>query len=84
MTLRVMTENIFPPIPIRQFDWVAWFDNYGAEGPHEHGATEAEAIRKLWAGQGRTPDGLRCIYCGTDANTVQGCAVGGCPIGNDL
>lgn len=53
------------------------------EGPHEHGKTEAEAVSRLWASQGRTADGLSCLHCGKPADQTQSCAVGGCPIGND-
>jgi hypothetical protein len=81
--LTVKTANVFPPIPIRQFDWVAWFDGM-EEGPQEHGTTEAEAVSRLWAGQGRTSDGKSCLHCGCPADVVAGCAVGGCPLGNDL
>jgi len=80
--LKVVTENIYPPIPIRQFDWIAYFDGM-EEGPHEHGKTEEEAVSRLWASQGRTADGLSCLHCGKPADQTQSCAVGGCPIGND-
>lgn len=82
--LKVMTSNIYPPIPIRSFDWVAWFDDFGEDGPHEHGATESEAVSRLWAGQGRTSDGSSCLHCGKPADQTQSCSVGGCPIGNDI
>jgi hypothetical protein len=42
---KVVTENIYPPIPIRQFDWTAHYDD--PEGPCGYGATEAEAIADL-------------------------------------
>lgn len=44
---KVTTEFIFPPIPVREFDWVATFDDYEPGGPVGRGATEAEAIEDL-------------------------------------
>lgn len=41
----IVTEFVYPPIPIRRFDWVAHYDD--PEGPTGHGATEAEAIADL-------------------------------------
>jgi len=48
---KVRTSNIYPPIPLRQFDWQAVFDN---DEPNDsgymmigYGATEAEAIEDL-------------------------------------
>ena len=43
--MKIVTENIYPPIPIRQFDWVAHCDD--EEGPTGTGATEQEAIDEL-------------------------------------
>ncbi len=47
----VKTEYIFPPIPIRTEDWMAWFDDDDETGPHGFGETEADAIEDLmqWA-----------------------------------
>ena len=83
MTLKVITNFIYPPIPIRCFDWVAYFDGYEESGLCEHGETEAIAIERLMRTQGMTPDG-KCTHCGAPSDKVMGCAVGGCPIGNDL
>lgn len=49
MTLpqKIRTENIFPPIPIRAFDWCATFENYEPGCPIGYGATEQEAIDDL-------------------------------------
>ena len=49
---RIVTSFIYPPIPIRSFDWSAHLDSYdGAPDagfqPVGHGATEAEAIADL-------------------------------------
>jgi hypothetical protein len=44
--MKIRTEHVYPPIPIRQFDWCA-VDDDTYDGPGSligHGATEAEAI----------------------------------------
>ena len=43
---KVKTEHVYPPIPVRQFDWMA-YDDATYDGPGSltgHGATEAEAV----------------------------------------
>lgn len=49
--MKVRTTNIFPPIPLRQFDWQAVFDD---DEPNDngsmmvgYGSTEAEALEDL-------------------------------------
>ena len=49
MTRKIITEHIFPPIPIRQFDWQATEDGWDLGLPIGHGATEQEAIDDLMA-----------------------------------
>ena len=44
---KIVTEHVFPPIPIRSCDWCATFDGYEPGDPQGWGATEAEAIRDL-------------------------------------
>ena len=48
---KIITTFILPPIPIRDFDWQATFDDYdGAEDskcPMGFGSTEQEAINNL-------------------------------------
>lgn len=45
---RIATKNICPPIPIRQFDWVAFVEGDEEDNAlHAHGATELEAVRNL-------------------------------------
>lgn len=82
MPLKVMTDNIHPPIPTTEFDWVAYFDGYEESGPHANGPTEQIAVERLMRTQGMTADGS-CKHCGKMPETVRGCAVGGCPIGED-
>lgn len=56
--MKIRTELVYPPIPIRTMDWQAVLDNYEPGEPDEdgtyhgggpigHGATEAEAIADL-------------------------------------
>lgn len=43
----VITEHIYPSIPIRQFDWSAVTDNYEPGMPIGYGTTEQSAIDDL-------------------------------------
>ena len=63
MTTRIVTQFVYPPIPIRSLDWCATFDDYdGApDAGHQcmgHGATELQAVCDLyddyegWFGEG--------------------------------
>jgi len=52
---KIRTDNIYPPIPIRQFDWVAWYDGEEDEQMATgSGATEAEAVADLIENHPRT------------------------------
>lgn len=42
----IKTEYIFPSIPIRWKDWLAYYDGQ-EEGPQGWGRTEQEAIKDL-------------------------------------
>lgn len=42
----IVTECIYPPIPIRKFDWVAYFDGQ-EEGLSGYGETKQAAIDNL-------------------------------------
>ena len=42
---RIVTSFVYPPIPVRSFDWLAHYDN--PEGPVGSGETEAEAVNDL-------------------------------------
>lgn len=45
--MNIKTVHVYPPIPVRSFDWCA-FDNDGDEsGPYGWGKTEAEAVENL-------------------------------------
>lgn len=87
MPSKIVTSHIYPPIPIRQFDWCAVTDNYDADcdqdgffstHPVGYGATEAEAIADLRA----QLDEDVCPECGAD-KCCYACASQGGP-GADL
>lgn len=44
MSARIVTTHVFPPIPMRQFDWCAHDEDYEDRGIVGWGRTEAEAI----------------------------------------
>ena len=48
MAPKIVTSHVYPPIPDRQFDWLAHYEG-DDEYPHLHGygPTEAEAIDDL-------------------------------------
>jgi hypothetical protein len=43
----VVTENIYPPIPRRNHDWVAYYEGDEEGGPRGYGRTENEARHDL-------------------------------------
>ena len=44
---KVMVDYVFPPIPLRQFDYIAYFDGEEEDGPKGWGQTELDAINDL-------------------------------------
>lgn len=44
---QIKTEFVYPPIPLRQFDWCAYFDGEEEGGPYGWGHTKEEAIADL-------------------------------------
>ena len=44
---KIVTVNEFPPIPVRHFDWCAYWDGEEETGDYGYGATEQEAIDEL-------------------------------------
>lgn len=44
MARNITTRHVFPPIPDRRFDWVAYYEGEEEAGGYGYGATEAEAI----------------------------------------
>lgn len=57
LDIKVHTSHVYPPIPIRGYDWSAVTDDYDVDfdsergyftnHPHGHGATELEAFADL-------------------------------------
>ena len=41
---KIITRNVYPPIPDRRFDWCAYHDGDEENGGYGWGSTEAEAI----------------------------------------
>jgi hypothetical protein len=44
---KIVTSHDYPPIPSRNYDWSARYDNYDGGDPIGYGRTEAEAIADL-------------------------------------
>lgn len=44
---QIVTSNIYPPIPIRDYDWSAHFEGEEERGRYGYGRTEAEAKQDL-------------------------------------
>jgi hypothetical protein len=44
---KIVTRNIYPPIPLRQFDWCAYVDGEEERGEYGYGRTRAEAVADL-------------------------------------
>jgi hypothetical protein len=45
--MKIVTENIRPPVPSRRFDWVAYFADMEDDSPVGFGPTENAAIVDL-------------------------------------
>lgn len=41
--MKIVTSFVYPPIPLRQFDWCATLDGYEPGEPYGEGATEEDA-----------------------------------------
>lgn len=61
---RIITHNVFPPIPIRSFDWCAYLDgdDDNESAPRGWGVTETDAILDL-RDQLQDIDATRSDYC---------------------
>lgn len=44
---KIMVDYVHPPIPIRDFDYIAWFDGEEEEGIRGEGKTAHDAIISL-------------------------------------
>lgn len=47
MSRRIVVLHIYPPIPVREFDWCATFAGYEPGEPQGYGATKQAAIDDL-------------------------------------
>jgi hypothetical protein len=47
MAKKMIVTNIFPPIPIRDFDWCAFWDGEEEGGHYGYGKTKEEAVADL-------------------------------------
>lgn len=47
MTNNIKTEFVYPPIPIRSFDWVAYLEGTEESQEYGYGSTEKEAVGNL-------------------------------------
>lgn len=74
---KILTNFLYPPIPIRQFDWVAYMDG-DEEGPTGSGATEEAAILDLEEMLGL------CPHCKREEEDGMGCFVAGRPLEKDM
>jgi hypothetical protein len=43
----IKTSYVFPPIPDRSFDWIAYYDGHEEDNNNGFGKTEKEAIQDL-------------------------------------
>lgn len=69
---RIRVADVFPPIPVRRFDFCATIDQLGEDGsPQGHGSTREAAIADLMSeicmNQGADTDGIGCAYCSAEA-----------------
>jgi hypothetical protein len=46
--LCICVDFVFPPIPVRSFDWAAWIDGTEERGCYGRGATREAAVADLY------------------------------------
>jgi len=44
---KIITRHVYPPIPLRSFDWCAYRDGQEELGGYGYGRTEQEAVADL-------------------------------------
>lgn len=44
----LVIDYVFPPIPVRSFDWAVWIDGREESGPYGRGPTREAAINDLF------------------------------------
>ncbi len=53
----IVTSHVYPPIPVRDFDWCAYFDDVGADCAHTAGdEPRPRPSKTFWTITGRTRD----------------------------
>lgn len=72
-TIKIITTHVYPPIPVRAYDWSAHYDGHEEEGPVGWGKTKAEALADLvelsadYPKRCKTslvaPDNGDCLHC---------------------
>jgi hypothetical protein len=45
--MKIITDYVYPPIPIRDFDWCAFYEGEEESQNYGWGKTEEEAIKEL-------------------------------------
>lgn len=77
---KIITENIYPPIPDRRFDWQATYDgdepNDNGSMAHGFGRTEIEAINDLCVNFPR--EDVACPDCDGKGGVVPGITCANC------
>lgn len=53
---KIVTVLVFPPIPVRKFDWCSYYDGEEEDGNYGWGPTRQEAIRELLKAKGKWDD----------------------------
>ena len=61
--LNVRVDCVFPPIPLRQFDYSACRDGHEEEGPYGHGETQQAAIDELIEKLNEEAEAVQCQKC---------------------
>jgi len=55
LLLKISLDYIFPPIPIRRFDWCAYLEDHQEGDPMGWGKTRYEAVIDLMENMGDLP-----------------------------
>ena len=74
---KIVTYHAYPPIPVRTFDWLAYYDGDEEAGQYGHGPTEEAAIADFIEncqedcdlrldGPAKAAQAARCSCRGTD------------------
>jgi hypothetical protein len=72
--MKVRAEHVYPPIPIRDYDWSAVDDNYEPGAPHGAGPTRKAAVQDLCEQWQEKYDErfVPCDHCGTEGTIYSG------------